>query len=208
MTVPNWASILEGLPDAVWLVDPSTLNLLAVNRAGADLMGAAPAELAGRPVLDFMPAPEDHFFWADAMRGVGDTIDSETQVKRLDGVAVPVVRHVRSVAISREERFFLVSMRDLTAERHIAQELERSVADLRATLESTADGILVCDLNGRIRNYNRLFAELWDVPEGLLAEHSDTAVYEHLQKSVLMGNTTPGACRSCSRPLCCHPWMA
>ena len=187
MTVPNWASILEGLPDAVWLVDPSTLNLLAVNRAGADLMGAAPAELAGRPVLDFMPAPEDHFFWADAMRGVGDTIDSETQVKRLDGVAVPVVRHVRSVAISREERFFLVSMRDLTAERHIAQELERSVADLRATLESTADGILVCDLNGRIRNYNRLFAELWDVPEGLLAEHSDTAVYEHLQKSVLDG---------------------
>ena len=38
MTVPNWASILEGLPDAVWLVDPSTLNLLAVNRAGADLI--------------------------------------------------------------------------------------------------------------------------------------------------------------------------
>jgi len=69
----------------------------------------------------------------------------------------------------------------------MAGELERSVADLQATLESTADGILVCDLNGHIRNYNRLFAELWGLPPELLAGHSDAAVYEHLQKSVLDG---------------------
>ena len=188
MTPPTWASILEGLPEAVWLVEPSTLQVVAVNRAGADLMGAAPDELVGRPVLEFMPTPEDHFFWTDAVSGAGDSIDSETQVKRLDGVAIPVLRHVRSVFIHSDESFFLVSMHDLTTERRIAQELERSVADLQATLESTADGILVCDLNGRIRNYNRLFAELWGVPHALLSEHSDAAVYEHLQKSVLDGD--------------------
>ena len=35
---------------------------------------------------------------------------------------------------------------------------------LRATLESTADGILVVNDAGHIENFNRHFAELWRLP--------------------------------------------
>lgn len=42
--------------------------------------------------------------------------------------------------------------------------LRRSFSLLRATIDSTADGILVVDRAGRIALYNRRFAELWGIP--------------------------------------------
>src|SRR6059036_1216560 len=44
---------------------------------------------------------------------------------------------------------------------------------LRATIESTADGILVVDAGGETTYANARFAELWRIPEELLATRSD-----------------------------------
>jgi len=35
---------------------------------------------------------------------------------------------------------------------------------MRATLESTADGILVVDNHGEIVSFNRKFVEMWRIP--------------------------------------------
>ena len=53
---------------------------------------------------------------------------------------------------------------DLTERRAAEERLEQANAELQATLESTADGILVTDLAGRIRAFNRRFAEIWAIP--------------------------------------------
>ena len=42
--------------------------------------------------------------------------------------------------------------------------LERSNSLLRATLESTADGIMVADPNGRITIFNNKFLQMWQIP--------------------------------------------
>jgi PAS domain S-box-containing protein len=44
---------------------------------------------------------------------------------------------------------------------------------LRATLESTADGILVVGTGGETLFFNRRFAELWKIPDDLLQTRSD-----------------------------------
>jgi PAS domain S-box-containing protein len=51
--------------------------------------------------------------------------------------------------------------------------LEHSFSILEATIESTADGILVVDLNGRILRHNKKFVSLWRIPEHLLATGDD-----------------------------------
>lgn len=51
--------------------------------------------------------------------------------------------------------------------------IQKSYSLLNATLESTADGILVVDKNGRITNFNRKFVELWGIPEPIVSSHDD-----------------------------------
>ena len=52
-------------------------------------------------------------------------------------------------------------------------ELVRSLSLLRATLESTADGILVVDPEGRIVSFNKQFAKMWRLPESVLSSKDD-----------------------------------
>ncbi len=59
-------------------------------------------------------------------------------------------------------------------------DIEQTVSLLRATLDSTADGILVVDRAGRVTASNRTFAELSGLPEASLAASDDRRLLEHV----------------------------
>lgn len=52
-------------------------------------------------------------------------------------------------------------------------QLEKTVSLLRGTLESTADGILVVNNEGKIESFNQRFIELWGIPESIIASRDD-----------------------------------
>ena len=52
-------------------------------------------------------------------------------------------------------------------------QLEKTVSLLRGTLESTADGILVVNNEGKIESFNQRFIELWGIPESIMASRDD-----------------------------------
>jgi PAS domain S-box-containing protein len=54
-----------------------------------------------------------------------------------------------------------------------AAELQELISLLRATLDSTTDGILVVDRQGRISTWNRRFAEMWQMPPIILESRDD-----------------------------------
>ena len=180
-----WGLLIDGLIEAVWLVDPVSLRILAVNRAAADLLGLEAEDLVGKPAIELTVTPEDQFFWEDIAAGLVDGIHSETLLRGADGMAVPVERRVSRVWPEAGRAVYVVGIRDLRQQRRTEDELESLVAELRATLESTADGILVTDRSGDIRNYNRHFAAMWDVPEELLLNPNDRALHGHLASRVL-----------------------
>ena len=51
----------------------------------------------------------------------------------------------------------------------VEEELRESNSLLATTLESTADGILVVDQTGQTSNFNHRFAEMWQIPDEVLA---------------------------------------
>jgi two-component system cell cycle sensor histidine kinase/response regulator CckA len=49
--------------------------------------------------------------------------------------------------------------------RHTERKLQESLSLLNATLESTADGILVVSSDGKINSFNRKFLDMWHIPQ-------------------------------------------
>jgi len=75
---------------------------------------------------------------------------------------IPAVKRELQEAESRRER------------RRAKEELERALSLLRATLDSTADGILVVDQEGKIVTFNRKFVEMWRIHEPIIATKDDS----------------------------------
>lgn len=67
---------------------------------------------------------------------------------------------------------------DVTELKQAELERERSLSLLRATLDATADAILVVGLDGRNTAYNPPFAELWPIPQAVLDTGDDAAALE------------------------------
>jgi diguanylate cyclase (GGDEF)-like protein len=131
-------------------------------------------------VLELTATPEDMYFWEDVAAGLEGSIHSHTLLRHADGEPIAVERRVSKVWLHEDEPVYLLSLRDLRPQRAIESALELRLAELRATLDSTGDGILVTDLDGRVRHYNRLFVELWEVPEGVLQAGHDAALWAYM----------------------------
>src|SRR5881396_2756065 len=69
--------------------------------------------------------------------------------------------------------------RDITERRLAERELRETLSLLNATFESTTDGILVVDLAGHIISFNRIFTELWRIPDTILEakDHAQTIAF-------------------------------
>jgi len=65
------------------------------------------------------------------------------------------------------------------------EQLVQSLSLLRATLESTADGILVVDRYGKIISYNHKFQEMWDIPCSVLQRGADDLALAHVLDNLL-----------------------
>jgi diguanylate cyclase (GGDEF)-like protein len=177
-------SVIEGLLNAVVLVDGASLSVVAVNAPAAALLGVDPLTLRGQPVVDLAATPEDVAFWQQAALGVREGLDSQTWLRRCDGALVAVRRRITHLRLSSERSVFMVVMHDRSQELQAESALADQISQLTATLESTHDGILVTDLTGRVRNFNHRFAELWDVPESLLAQPDGNLVLQWMQQRV------------------------
>jgi PAS domain S-box-containing protein len=71
-------------------------------------------------------------------------------------------------------------------QRKLAEEaLKRSLSLLQATLESSADGIVVVDRSRKIVNYNRRFVEMWSVPRSLLDAKDGDALLDFMLPQVV-----------------------
>ena len=180
-----WTALIDAMLHAVWLVEADTLRIVAANPAAGVLMGIAPSELIGKDMLELAATPEDLCFWGEAAEGASLSIESESWVRRVDGSTAPVMRRVSRVQGNDGAALYVVALHDRSAQQRAERDLESATAELQATLESTADGILVTDLGGRIRSFNQRFAQLFGMPSELLLRRDDEAVLDWMRRAVI-----------------------
>ena len=67
----------------------------------------------------------------------------------------------------------VITAHDATARVSAERDLGEALSRLTATLDSTADGILAVDMEGRITDFNRRFVEIWCIPQDSVARQDD-----------------------------------
>ncbi|TFH39737.1 MAG: PAS domain S-box protein, partial [ANME-2 cluster archaeon] len=72
-----------------------------------------------------------------------------------------------------EVQYLLGMVEDITSRKEAEEELEKSFSLLKATLESTADGLLVVVLFGKIVQFNQKYTEMWRIPQEILDSGKD-----------------------------------
>lgn len=65
------------------------------------------------------------------------------------------------------------------------ESLEQSLSLLRSTLESSADGILVVDLNKTVIDCNSKFQEMWNIPKLLLKTRNSELLFNYMNNQLL-----------------------
>jgi len=100
--------------------------------------------------------------------------DFESEVYRQDGSIIWISENARSVRDERGNLLYYEGFVEDITERKLAEaELEQSLSLLRATLESTVNGILAVDLEGNAIAHNQKFTEMWDIPSESLNKLSN-----------------------------------
>jgi PAS domain S-box-containing protein len=109
----------------------------------------------------------------DALRNVRQ-FEYEHRVVRPDG-GVRVLHSRGNVILDdRGQPVRMVgSCWDATKIVETTRHLEQSVSLLEATINATADGLLVVDLDGRVVTYNNRFVALWRIPASLAEQRDD-----------------------------------
>jgi PAS domain S-box-containing protein len=129
--------------------------------------------------------PRTREFAATYLRPLGITSMMDVPV-RLRGQVIGIVccEHTGRTKRrwSREDKEFAAAVAgavslsvDVAQRVRAEEELSQTASLLRAALESTADGILVVDRQGRTVTLNRKFVEMWRIPDEIVQTRDDDA---------------------------------
>jgi len=152
-----------------------TLNeeWISVNQRYCDITGYSREEILQFKV-EQLTHPDDVPASLEFIRRIRDgelpEYRMEKRYVRKDGRVIWVNLTVSIVRSVDGQPLYLVGfIEDITQRREAEAEASRSLSLLRATLESTADGILVVDLSGKILSFNQKMADMWEIPAEIFA---------------------------------------
>jgi PAS domain S-box-containing protein len=166
-----------------------TEEWISVNQRYCEIVGFSREEILQMKLAE-LTHPEDvqtSQELLDRIRsGELDEYKIEKRYVRKDGSVIWVHLTVSTVrSVNRDPLYLVAFIDDITERRNAQREASRSFSLLRATLESTADGILVVDLDGKILSFNQKMADMWQIPPEIFSSGDDQrAIGAALEKLV------------------------
>lgn len=175
MSASELSTVLEATEDGIVVVSNTGRVIHSNERARA--LWSIPAEMIGATDFGALQAyvAGQLVDSVGFMEAAGESLRTETSSSATwefrDGRVVE--RHVQPQMFACKRIGWVISYRDITESVHAQQQLKRSIALQRATLEATADAILVVDRQRRVVGSNRRFQRLWHISDDMLSSGDD-----------------------------------
>jgi two-component system cell cycle sensor histidine kinase/response regulator CckA len=162
-------------------------EILDCNPALLEIFGVGSLEeLRRHRAPDLWLDPERRADEIARLRRDGAVRDCEVQIRRPDG-GVRTVLDTCTVATDRSsgQTLLVGALVDISDRKRAETDLVSSLSLHRAILESTADGILVVDRQGKMVSWNRQFTDMWRLPDAVMrTENDDLALATVLEQLV------------------------
>ena len=168
-------------PQPMLVYDLETLDFIEVNQTAMDFYGYSRNEFLCMSITELHQKEEREYFlkMIDLTRK-GEITDGIFRHIKKNGDKIFVETHsVPAPIFGKNARNILIQ--DVTQRKLNEDAIKSSMSLLNASLESTADGILVVDTEGRATIHNHKFAQMWNIPEDILMN----AIDEHMLNYVL-----------------------
>ncbi|MDQ0733006.1 putative bifunctional diguanylate cyclase/phosphodiesterase [Arthrobacter sp. B1I2] len=189
VALQTFGVVMDASPDALLALTADGI-ILAANSAAARLFGLPQEAFSGldhRPLIaeDFRDEV-GHLFQQLLAQPEEHPLPREIWGLRHDGIEIPIevaaallpqpttAKAGDRPGVAEPARARLLLSARGTAHRKAADEgLREAMSMLTATLESTADGILVMGNDGRVAGFNEQFLTMWGIPPELMEADSD-----------------------------------
>ncbi|MDH4157940.1 MAG: PAS domain S-box protein, partial [candidate division Zixibacteria bacterium] len=174
-SVEQYQSVFDTAASLIMSIDANGV-IVDCNSRVKRILGYEPVDLIGQP-LELIVPPSDHKQVYRHLQHAADhgcAYDRGCRLIRKDGRIIDIVINASALTDSRGEyTHSLCIIEDITERKQAEQALRDSEGLLRATVEATADGILVVNEKGNVIHANRRFAELWRIPAELIETRDD-----------------------------------
>lgn len=194
-------AVVRHAPIAMVLIDP-TNRIVHTNRHLETLFGFDTEELIGSHVAKLIPErfQDEYGTFRSRLEAGGERMDIGVGGKlygiRKDGSEVPVEIAVTSLDLGQPH--LLVAVTDVTR-RH------RAMNRIRSIVEASADGILLADLEGRIRFHNVAARRIFGHSERVMSRRSLDSLLPERHRSLVAGALRSAcAANDGSKPIHCE----
>ncbi|MGH9018281.1 MAG: diguanylate cyclase domain-containing protein, partial [Acidimicrobiales bacterium] len=159
---------------AVTMLVSADGHVQSVSGALIRLLGHDPDVIEHRPLAEIVDEPDrpalvEALARAHAGASAANPATVALRLRRHDGSeTVPFELSIVNLVDDPTVGGFIVSAHDITARAEAERELRSTLSLLKATLDATADGILVVDTEGRVTSSNQRFTDMWRLPDGAL----------------------------------------
>ncbi|XTR51780.1 diguanylate cyclase domain-containing protein [Pseudarthrobacter sp. So.54] len=204
---PSFEAVLESSPDAVLMItEDGTIRF--VNAATEHMFGYSRDELLGRDhrtlLAEGFRSGLQRIFLALRKDADAGSVPGTASAGRADP-STTTLAPVEAFGVRRDGTEFqgevacalltgdtanapvsmVAAVRDTSHRVAADAGLREAMSLLTATLESTADGILVVAADGRVASVNNQFVSMWGIPRELLATQDDDAVLAYVVEQLV-----------------------
>ncbi|HEY1434576.1 MAG TPA: PAS domain-containing protein, partial [Thermoanaerobaculia bacterium] len=162
--------VLSQMPVIFWSVDRE-LRFTEAMGAGRRLFEGPPGAVVGTSLFAYFKTTDAAFEPIAAHRRA---LEGESTTYEMPSNGRVLQAHLEPLRESDGTIHGVLGIAfDITEHKNAEEALRRSLSLLSATIDSTADAILVVDTTGRLVHFNRRFVAMWAIPESVVESGDD-----------------------------------